>query len=226
MIRFQAEALVATSTELSNAVADALGVSRESAYLHLKTIRKHDKISFKGYGRGAAAMTPLDAARLIIAVAGSTFAKDSMATLNRFCGLLSDKDRRSRSGSRRTLEAFLGERLLRITTDYQNPGHLAYGLPRYNLAAHAALKLIWVAGENTDPFPCFAIVRWFRKDGGSDAMTFSPTGQSAVMLDEALLARSFEKVGLIWARVVTARALEKIAVSLFRQSKSSLMSST
>src|SRR5664280_2756428 len=117
MIRFAAEDLVATSTELSNIVADALCVTRESAYLHLKTIRKHGMISFKGYGRGAAAMTPLDAAHLVIAVAGSTFAKDSMASLTRFCDLLSDKDRRRPRGSRRKLENFLAERILRIVSD-------------------------------------------------------------------------------------------------------------
>jgi hypothetical protein len=33
------------------------------------------EITFKGYGRGAAAMTPLDAARLLIAVTGSTLQK-------------------------------------------------------------------------------------------------------------------------------------------------------
>lgn len=215
---------MATSTDLSNIVADALGVTCESTYLHLKTIRKHGKISFKGYGRGAAAMTPLDAAHLVIAVAGSTFAKDSMTSLNRFCGLLSDKDRSNPRPSRRTLETFLAEQFPRIVSNHhykhlETPAHYDHYPPRYNLAAHVALKLMWVAGKDVDSLPRIAVVRWFRKDGGSDAMSFSPKGQSIIILDEAQFARHFEKAGLIQARLVTARALEKISLSLFGQSR-------
>jgi hypothetical protein len=73
-----------TSRQLADVVGDALGIARESAQLHLKTIRAEGQISFKGYGRAAAEMSPLDAARLVIAVAGSTFAKDSADVLKRF----------------------------------------------------------------------------------------------------------------------------------------------
>jgi hypothetical protein len=185
-----------------------------------KTIRKHDKISFKGYGRGAAAMTPLDAARLVIAVAGSTFAKDSMASLNRFCDLLSDKDRRRPRGSRRKLENFLAERILRIVSDehYRHLETLAHDPPRYNLAAHVALKLMWVAGEDIDALPRVAVVRWFRSDGGADAMSFAPEDQTPAILDDAQFVRHYRNAGLIQGRVVAARALAKIALSLFGQS--------
>ena len=76
-----------TSRQLADVVGDALGIARESAQLHLKTIRAEGQISFKGYGRAAAEMSPLDAARLVIAVAGSTFAKDSADVLKRFANL-------------------------------------------------------------------------------------------------------------------------------------------
>lgn len=211
---------MATSTELSNIVADALCVTRESAYLHLKTIRKHGMISFKGYGRGAAAMTPLDAAHLVIAVAGSTFAKDSMSTLNRFCGLLSLKDRRQPRRSRRTLESFLAERIVRIVSD-EHYGHiatLAHDPPRYSLAANVALKLMWVGGEDIESLRRVAVVRWFRSDGGSDAMSFAPEDQTATILDDAQFTRRFENIGIVQGRAVPARALAKIAISLFGKS--------
>lgn len=210
---------MASSTELSDAVAEAFSVTRESAHLHLRMIREHDMITFKGYGRGAAAMTPLDAARLVIAVAGSSFAKDSMATLERFCGLLSDKDRRSPRGVRRKLEDFLAQRIARIVSDQQHQDfkRLPPILPRYNLAAHVALKLMWIVGDDIESSPRVAVMRWFREDGGSDAMSFSPEAQSVTLLEEAQFARHFRTSGLIQARIVTAHALEKIAVSLFSQ---------
>ena len=76
-----------TSRQLADVVGDALGIAWESAQLHLKTIRAEGQISFKRYGRAAAEMSPLDAARLVIAVAGSTFAKDSADVLKRFANL-------------------------------------------------------------------------------------------------------------------------------------------
>src|ERR1700730_2606062 len=84
--RFGASALV-TSIGLADVVADAVGIARESAQLHLKTIRAAGEITFKGYGRAAAAMAPRDASRLLLAVAGSTFAKDSLNVLRRFADL-------------------------------------------------------------------------------------------------------------------------------------------
>lgn len=72
---------------LVDVVGDSRGISRESAQLHLKTIRTAAEISFKGYGRVAAAMIPIDASRLVIASAGSIFAKDSADVLRRFAKL-------------------------------------------------------------------------------------------------------------------------------------------
>jgi predicted ArsR family transcriptional regulator len=98
---------VATSIELAGAVAVALGIADETIKLHLKTIRAAGAISFKGYGRSAAAMTPLDASRLIIAVAGSTFAKDSAAVLERFSKL----EPLTKKGRGLKLEDFLASRI-------------------------------------------------------------------------------------------------------------------
>lgn len=52
-----------------------------------RSIRAAGESSFKGYGRAAAAMIALDAARLFIAAAGSTFAKDSLDVLKGFAKL-------------------------------------------------------------------------------------------------------------------------------------------
>ena len=76
-----------SSVEMADVVADAVGIRRESARLHLKIIRAAGAISFKGYGRSAAAMVPLDASRLLLAVTGSQFAKDSLEVLRRFADL-------------------------------------------------------------------------------------------------------------------------------------------
>src|SRR6266702_2065694 len=56
--------ILVTSIQLADIVGDAMGIPRESAQLHLKTIRAAGQISFKGYGRAAADMTALDASRI------------------------------------------------------------------------------------------------------------------------------------------------------------------
>jgi hypothetical protein len=75
------------------------------------------EITFKGYGRGAAAMTPLDAARLLIAVTGSTFAKDAMTVLANFAKLTSLKARARQT----TLESFLANASRRCRENVTSP---------------------------------------------------------------------------------------------------------
>src|SRR5258708_31968483 len=72
---------MATSGELCETIATALGVPFETTREHLRHIRRDGMISFKGHGRGAAAMSTLDASRLLLTVAGSSFVKDSVETL-------------------------------------------------------------------------------------------------------------------------------------------------
>src|SRR3981081_1010117 len=76
-----------TSGELCQSMAEALGIPFETTRAHLRNIRRAGMISFKGHGRGAAAMTTLDAARLLLAAAGSSFVQDSVATLEEFGSL-------------------------------------------------------------------------------------------------------------------------------------------
>jgi hypothetical protein len=162
-----------TSIALADVVADALGITRESAQLHLKTIRAAGEITFKGYGRAAAAMTPLDASRLLIAIAGSTFAKDSADVLKRFAML---RPLRTRSAGD-TLEQFLAVRIAELPmeippADYvrqQVPSGRPFGSRRL---AETALQLFEPIGSGRDNLPCFAVVRWLSFKGHSNVLLF------------------------------------------------------
>lgn len=166
-----------TSIELADIVGDALGVTRESAQLHLKTVRADKQISFKGYGRAAAAMTPLDASRLVIAAAGSTFAKDSAEVLRRFAKL---KPLGSGSAAE-TLETCLEKRIddlpLEVTAspyvEYKKPGQRPWGSQRL---AEAALQLFEPMGADVAKLARFALVRWITHGGDSQFRLFGPPG--------------------------------------------------
>jgi hypothetical protein len=168
---------VVTSIELADIVGDALGITRESAQLHLKTVRADKQISFQGYGRAAAATTPLDAARLVIAAAGSTFAKDSAEVLRRFAKL---KPLGSGSAAE-TLEKCLEKRIddlpLEVTAspyvEYKKPGQRPWGSQRL---AQAALQLFEPVGAEVSKLPRFALVRWISHGGDSQFRLFGPSG--------------------------------------------------
>src|SRR3954466_13155275 len=78
---------MASSTELSDRVAEALGVPGPSVALTMRMIREAGLITQGGRGRSAARMTPADAASLIISVTGSSRVRDSVASLQAFAGL-------------------------------------------------------------------------------------------------------------------------------------------
>src|SRR6476620_4120523 len=92
-------------------------------------------ISFKGYGRGAALMTTLDAARLVLAVAGSSFVKDSVDTLEGFrelqnVGAGKPSNKRGDVYPTVTLENYLAQMMQRLIAQknqlpesYQRPPH-------------------------------------------------------------------------------------------------------
>lgn len=166
------EGRVVTSTELADVVGDALGISRASAQLHLKTIRADGQILFTGYGRAAAEMTSLEAARLVLACAGSTFAKDSMEVLKRFAHL-------GPAGSRKpstSLERFLAARIAELPMFVQ-PERRERGLGRSfgsRRLAQTALQLYEPIGEKVEELPRFAVVRWLEEKGHSKLRIFGP----------------------------------------------------
>lgn len=196
-----------SSISLGNIVADALGEGRPRVQLQLKRIRAARMISFKGYGRAAAPMASLDAARLIIAVAGALFASDALEALTRF----KDLPGTSPKASGRSLEAFLAERieLARSGLDPTFDGPL--GARLFNPAGEAALKLIWTGAADA---ASAAVVRWFRNDGKTDAATFSDVSWSRPILDEGRFAAATGGSSLIRSATVPTAALYRIAAAL------------
>lgn len=165
-----------TSRELADVVGDALGITRESAQLHLKTIRAAGEISFKGYGRAAAAMTALDASRLVIAAAGSTFAKDSLQVLKRFAKL---RPVRSRTRWAYALEDFLAELIAQLPMEVPPPEYVTTSLEwqqRFGSRrlADTALQLLDPIGAGADQLAGHAIVRWLDYRGHPNVLVFGP----------------------------------------------------
>jgi hypothetical protein len=162
-----------TSIALADVIAGAVGITRESAQLHLKTIRVAGEITFKGYGRAAADMTPLDASRLVIAVAGSTFAKDSLEVLRRFAKLRPLR----RKTSNDTLEDFLARRIAELPLGSppldrpETRSGRRFGSARL---ARSALELLSPCGPNADKLPSYAVVRWLSGQGHSSVLLFGP----------------------------------------------------
>jgi hypothetical protein len=138
-----------TSIGLADVIADAVGIARESAQLHQKTIRAAGQITFKGYGRAAASMAPLDASRLLIAVAGSTFAKDSLKVLRRFASLKPVSDPRDRP-----LEEFLAYRIELLSGERRYIPNDRTPAPLRRLP-QIAMELMWPADVHSENLlPC------------------------------------------------------------------------
>jgi hypothetical protein len=77
-----------SSVELSECVAEALGVPTATVLLHMRNLREEGLLTQGGRGRSSARMTPTDAANLLIAVVGSRNVKDSVKTVNEYGKLL------------------------------------------------------------------------------------------------------------------------------------------
>ncbi len=211
-----------TSRTLAKAIGDALGIAPESAELHLKTVRAAGKISFKGYGRAAAAMTSLDASRLLLGATGSVFAKDSLQVLENFGGLKSLQYRRSNF----TLEAFLAKRIDLIlreeasATSFETDRHKSrprrpFGSPHL---AETALQLIEPMGSSQRGLPRFAIIRWLSRGNNSRVLTFGPEAERRSddvplrkMTDIYDVISNYYGASFFQMRAVKREALMKIA---------------
>ena len=209
-----------TSIALADVVADALGITRESAQLHLKMIRAAGEISFKGYGRAAAAMTPLDASRLVISSAGSLFAKDSVDVLARFAKLVPISGRSRRT---ETLEESLAQRIEELPFDAPPPEHVSpspewqqrFGSRRLAETALQMLDPIPTNSKRIDKLPRFAILRWLNDRGHSTVLVFGPEGTSFDRGTEILdLLDQYSGHCLFQVRIVRRQALIHIAKAL------------
>ena len=213
--------LVLTSGELCEAVAGALGVSFETTREHLRNIRRVGEISFTGYGRGAAKMTTLDASRLLIAVAGSSFAKDSVESLNEFRKLQPIGAGKPTPGSltrdlkpKIAFDVYVAQMMQRLIDERDRLSN-AYRRPPQTPPPSAcfALSLISVVSAQPSDFPRAAIARYFT-DRGVSALSFASPKWSAPMLSEVEFALNVRGVGLMQTRHVPAWALADIALAL------------
>lgn len=211
-----------TSRTLAKAIGDALGIAPESAELHLKTVRAAGKISFKGYGRAAAAMTSLDASRLLLAATGSLFAKDSLQILENFGGLKLLRYPRSNLTLEECVAKRIEKALEKKTEDipFRNDWHRTrpprlFGSPHL---AETALQLIEPMGSSTSNFPRIAIVRWLDPRGNSRALTFGPEAErirdnesSPKINDIYDVISNYKGANFVQVRAVKRDALMKIA---------------
>lgn len=213
---------MATSGQLCRKTAAALGVSFETAREHLRNIRRAGKISFKGYGRGAAAMTAQDAARLLLTVAGSYFVKDSLATLKGFGGLESIGSGKPMRGSlsgevrpRARLENYLAHEIERLRAsiadgslpEFYTPPSSKDGWRRATLA----VTLVSAVREDSEDIPRFAIVRQLSQSGAVSSLPFASPKWPEKVIGVTEYVLRVKNVGLVQERHVTAWALAEIA---------------
>lgn len=74
---------MATPAQLVKVVSDSLGVPERTVIIHDRNLAKAKLRTVGGRGTGAAQMTAQDAARLLLATAGSLAVKDSTKTIQR-----------------------------------------------------------------------------------------------------------------------------------------------
>ncbi|MDX3965541.1 MAG: hypothetical protein QHD01_02940 [Bradyrhizobium sp.] len=200
-------------------MGEALGLPRETAQLHLKTIRAAKQITFKGFGRSAAAMTERDAARLVIAAAGSYFAKDSAVALKRFGGLR-PITKRTRLGA--MLEECLAKCIAGLPMDLP-PEEESHRSPEWQQRfgsrrlAETALQLLdpMPRKEENDALPRYAILRWLNHHGGGEVLVFGPEGQRLERGTEIPdLLDLYSSHPFFQVRIVRRRALIDIAAAL------------
>jgi hypothetical protein len=214
---------MATSGELCLVTAEALGISFETTREHLRHIRRAGMISFKGHGRGAAAMTTLDASRLLIAAAGSSFVKDSVETLEEFGSLQPlSADKPARGGvtadrlPRIAFEKYLAEMMQRLIDEKEQLSSAYRRPPQDPLPIGTmGLTLISVVSATTKHFPRLAIARRFTRTGVAAVSFASPKWSNPVM-NVTEYALKVPGVGLVQTRDVPAWTLAEIAHALVK----------
>jgi DNA-binding transcriptional ArsR family regulator len=238
--------MVASSVELADMVADALGLGGQTVRHHLRNLGEQKLVSYRGRGRHAAEMTSLDAARLVITAAGSQFVKDSVATLARFGSLRRGKGRpklpeayQSRYGplppedsgleqdpprdddeeSALTLESFLRLRIDRLRHGYpprRDRRERSSPFRRSDRLAWSALEL-YGGISATDP-RAFAVVRWWPPGGRSERAEFR--NLSATPIEQAAdIFMQYPDIQMLAARFVSQSALEGVARALDKLGK-------
>jgi hypothetical protein len=200
-------------------MAAALGIPFETMREHLRKIRRAGRISFKGHGRGAAAMTTLDAASLLIAAAGSSFVKDSVETLDGFRNLQPIGAGKPMRGSvtgdlqpRLALEKYLAE-TLQWLIDEKEQLPSAYRRPPHDPQPVGSIGLVLMSAVGAKKFPRLAIVRRF-SERGVGAVTFASPKWPSPVSNVTEYALQLQGAGLVQTRDVPAWTLAEIAHAL------------
>jgi hypothetical protein len=204
-----------TSLKLADVIADALGLSGQTVVQHVKNLQAEELLTSAGRGRGAAHMRPLDAARLLLAAAGSDLVKDSVLTVETFGGLL-PIGHSKRPGPHIVLE----DHLAGLLTDIAVRAHARTGDDEderstyHSLSsAYLSLSLLSAVSRERGRFPCVAVAR--RVLGrGVGAISFATAAWDTPEISPGDYAAAFKESGLILQRHVTVGAMEKIALSL------------
>jgi hypothetical protein len=196
-----------TSLKLADVVAGALGLSAQTVVQHVKNLQAHELLLSTGRGRGAAQMRPLDAARLILAAAGSDLVKDSVETAGSF-GKLLPIGRAGTPGANIRLEDHLAGLLTDIATRASAGEHAdADGRPSY-----LSLSLLSAASIGR-PLPRAAVARRILARGVG-ALSFATGDWPTPEVSAGSYAARVGAAGLVRERHVTIGALERIASSL------------
>jgi hypothetical protein len=196
-----------TSLKLAAVTADALGLTDQTVIQHVKNLQRYGLLTSTGRGRGAAQMKTLDAARLIIAAAGSDLVKDSAISVRAF-GQLLPIGHHSRPGPYITLEDHLAGVLAGIAT-----AHAGLDPDDGVRVGNVSLSLLSAASIDPERFPRVAIARKVGRTG-IGALSFATRTWSTPVISVADYAGQLKDTGLIRERHVTTKAMEKIARSL------------
>ncbi|MCS3928988.1 hypothetical protein M2175_004019 [Bradyrhizobium elkanii] len=163
-------------------------------------------------------MTPLDAARLLLAVAGSTFVKDSLSTLDGFSALVPVAF--SHAGRRRRPKDLFADGQSLEDSLATMIGDLAVG--RLGGAAYArretaagsrcmAVTLISAVTEKPYSYPRMAVLRRFGHKGVASVTAFSRADFLPDSLDADGLAGAWPELGLVQVRELPAWSIAEIA---------------
>lgn len=201
---------MASSGELLKVIAGSLGLPFETAREHLRNMRRREgTIPFKGYGRGAAAMGPLEAAKMLLVCAGSTFVKDSLTTLDGFSRLQPvPQENRPPLRPDQHGKTPLQDELAQMIADIRD-GRLGDDTAYERTGTGNGLVLISAVG-NSDEVPRVAVLRRFGKTE-TGSRIFSKPGWTLRRLGFDI---DLTGVGLVQRRQVAAWVLAEIARSL------------
>lgn len=211
------EIRLATSGSLVGIVADALDLSPETVGVHVRNLRLASLLSHRGVGKSAAKMTALDAARLLLAAAGSLQAKNSVETVLGFGKLLSvgglGAATHGEDSVAFTLEHALASELMEVAARWPSP-HVLSDAPHNDVrwepddrAVQAAPVLQLFTSLGHEPLVRAAVLRRFARAGvREEAAFYFGVGTTPRGMDEASFCRS-TGARLTQSRTISEKAL-------------------